>query len=70
MLKRLNKWFDKLSEFLAARKGLLILVGVLLVFLNLVLQFIAQPGWLISSNLFLHLGVIIALVGLLLAWAL
>jgi len=46
------------------------LIGIVLVFLNLVLQYILPPGWLTSSNLLLHLGIIIAIFGLMLAWAL
>jgi len=70
MGQKLNKFVDKLSEFLAARKGLLILIGIGLVLLNGGLQFFPQLGWLVNSNLFLHLGVVLALVGILLAWAL
>jgi uncharacterized membrane protein len=70
MLNRLNKFVDKLSEFLAARKGLLVLFGILLVVINFILQFFPQIGWLASSDLLLHLGIIIALIGILLAWAL
>lgn len=66
----ISRWLDLLSEFLAHRKGLLPLCGLLLVFLNLILQFILPGGWIITSNLFLHLGVMIAIFGLLLAWAL
>ncbi len=66
----ISRFIDRLSEFLAHRKGLLPLCGLLLVALNLLLQFVAAPGWVVSSNLFLHLGVAIAILGLLLAWAL
>ena len=69
-MQRLNKFLDKASEFLAHRKGLLILLGIGLILLNGILQFIAAPTWLVESNLLLHLGAIIALVGVLLAWAL
>jgi hypothetical protein len=66
----MSKLFDFLSDFLARRKGLLPLIGIVFVFLNLVLQFVLPPGWLTSSNLLLHLGIIIAIFGLMLAWAL
>ncbi len=66
----MSRMFDRLSEFLAHRKGLLPLVGLLLIIINLLLQFILPPGWLVSSNLFLHLGLIIAILGLMIAWAL
>jgi hypothetical protein len=70
MFRKLNKSVDQLSEFLAGRKGLLILIGILMVVVNLILQFVAQSHWLASSNLLLHLGIIIAFLGILLAWAL
>lgn len=66
----LNKFLDKASEFLAHRKGLLILLGICFILINGILQFTPAPAWLIESNLLLHLGAIIALVGVLLAWAL
>ena len=34
--------------------------------LNLLLQFIPQAGWLEQSNFFLHLGIILAIVGFML----
>ncbi len=66
----MSKLFDRLSEFLARRKGLLPLIGLVLIILNLVFQFLLPPGWLVSTNLFLHLGIIIAILGLMIAWAL
>lgn len=67
----MSKLLDFLSEFLAHRKGLLPLIGIGLIVLNLVLQFILPIGSLLTtSNLFLHLGLIVALLGLMLAWAL
>ncbi|MGC8856486.1 MAG: hypothetical protein ACP5QU_06790 [Anaerolineae bacterium] len=66
----MSKLLDQLSEYLAQRKGLLPLLGILLITLNLLLQFLLPPGWLTSSNLFLHLGAILAIFGIMLAWAL
>ncbi len=66
----MSKLLDYLSEFLAHRKGLLPLVGLGLITTNLVLQFLLPPGWLVSTNLLLHLGLILAIFGLMLAWAL
>jgi hypothetical protein len=70
MGQKLNTLVDSLSEFFAARKGLLILVGIILVVCNALLQFFPRIGWLGTSNLLLHLGIVIALIGVLLAWAL
>lgn len=70
MIQRLNQALDNLSEFLAHRKGLLPILGILLIICNIILQFFPGLGWVVQSNLFLHLGVIIAILGVLVAWAL
>jgi len=70
MISWLSKMLDHISEFLAHRKGLLPLVGLVFIITNFVLQFLLPPGWVTGSNLFLHLGLIIAILGLMLAWAL
>jgi hypothetical protein len=70
MLQRINRFLDYASDFLAARKGLLPLIGIVLVLVNAALQFIPGGGWLTDSNLLLHLGVVLAILGMLLAWAL
>lgn len=70
MVQRLNAFLDWASEFLAHRKGLLPMIGIALVIVNAILQFIPAAGWLADTNLLLHLGVVTALTGFLLAWAL
>ena len=69
-MKRLSKLVDRASDFFAHRKGLLPLLGILLVIINYILPFIFGLNLITGSNLFLHLGVIIAIFGMLLAWAL
>ena len=69
MISWLSKLIDILSDFLAHRKGLLPLLGLLFIIANLILQFVF-PGWLASTNLLLHVGLILAILGLMLAWAL
>ena len=66
----MSKLLDRLSEFLAHRKGLLPLLGIMLIIANLVVQFLFPPSWLVSTNLLLHAGLVIAIFGLMLAWAL
>ena len=66
----MSKLIDKLSEFLAHRKGLLPMLGLLFIFANLLLQFLPSLGWMTSSNVLLHIGLIVAIFGLMLAWAL
>ncbi len=67
-------WFshliDKASEYFAARKGLLPALGLLLVLVNAVLQFIPGIAGFAHTNLFLHLGIILAIIGFMLASAL
>ena len=66
----LSKLLDDLSEYFANRKGLLPLVGVGLVVLNFLLELIFPGAGITKVDLFLHLGVIVALLGLVLARAL
>ena len=69
-MKTLNSLLDRMSEFLAHRKGLLPMLGLLLVILNFAVQFLPAAGWIAQSDLLLHLGIILIGLGLLLAWAL
>ena len=63
----MSQFIDALSHFLAHRKGLLPLLGCLLVLANFMLR-LAMPGtWIASTDLLLHLGVLSAILGLLLA---
>ena len=66
----MSKLLDLLSEYLAHRKGLLPLIGIGFIIVNLIFQFVLPPFWLTTSNLLLHIGLIIAIIGLMLAWAL
>jgi len=70
MIEQFSTLLDRISEYLAHRKGLLPLMGILLVAVNAILQFIPAAGWLAQTNLLLHLGIILAILGFLLAWAL
>jgi hypothetical protein len=69
-MKRLSRLVDRASDFFAHRKGLLPLVGILLVIVNYVLPFLIGLNVVTQSNLFLHLGVIVAIFGIMLAAAL
>jgi hypothetical protein len=70
-MKWLSRLVDNASNYFARRKGLLPLIGILLVIVNYILPFIFGLDTLVTgSNLFLHLGVIIAIFGMMLAWAL
>jgi hypothetical protein len=66
----LSNFLDRASNYFASRKGLLPFIGLLLVICNILLVSIF-PEWGISRiNLALHLGVIIAIIGQMLAWVL
>ncbi len=69
MEKRFSLMLDDLSEFLARRKGLLPIIGILLIVVNFLFQII-PAGWISTSNLFLHLGIIVAVLGFMLGQAL
>jgi len=69
-MKWLSRLVDNASNYFAHRKGLLPLLGILLVIINFMLPFFMGPNFVTVSNLFLHLGVIIAIFGMMLAWAL
>ena len=69
-MKWLSKLVDNASNYFARRKGLLPLLGILLVIINFILPFIFGLNMITGSNLFLHLGVIVAIFGIMLAWAL
>lgn len=69
-MKWLSKLVDDASNYFAHRKGLLPLIGILLVIVNFILPFIFGLNLITGSNLFLHLGVVIAIFGLMLAGAL
>jgi hypothetical protein len=69
-MKRLSRLVDRASDFFAHRKGLLPLLGILLVIINYILPFLIGLNFVTQSNLFLHLGVIVSIFGIMLAAAL
>ncbi len=72
---RLNRLIDASGEYLAHRKGLLPLLGLALIVLNGLLGLLAAAlGWddffLVRQMCLLQIGVVVAIFGILLAWAL
>ena len=68
---------DQISEWLAHNKGLPVFAGVGLVLVNMVLSLFPSLsqvggflGWLVRTDLLLHLGVVVGLLGILLGDAL
>ncbi len=70
MLDAFNRFLDIVAEYLAHRKGLLPLLGLALIVINFFVVLIFPQGWLARTNFFLHVGLISAILGILLAWAL
>lgn len=63
----LNRLLDRASQFFGERPGFLPLLGLLLITLNLLAQFVVGTNsWWVESNILLHAGLITALIGLLL----
>ena len=61
------------SDYLAQRKGLPVLIGVGLMMISLVLNLLPPwpvVGWLAETDLLLHLGAILGVLGILLGDAL
>jgi hypothetical protein len=76
--RRVQKdWLDKTSGWLAHNKGLPVFAGAGLVLVNLALRLLPSLpeaggllGWLAHTDLLLHLGVVVALLGILVGDAL
>ena len=69
-MKKISQLLDKLSDYFAHRKGLLPMLGIVLILLNWVLQFFPGMDGFAETNTLLHFGTILAIVGIMLAWAL
>ncbi len=64
---------NRVSDYLARNKGLPVFLGVLLVILNYAVQFFPHTpvlGFLGTTNLLLHLGIVLGLLGILVGDAL
>ena len=61
---------DRLSGYIAEHKGVPVLIGVLLVIVNFIVGLLSPASWLPTTNLLLHLGVVVGLMGILLGDAL
>lgn len=61
---------DKSADFMAERPGFLPLLAIGFILLNFLLQIFPGSGWIVDSNLFLHFGLVIGIIGLLIIRAL
>lgn len=68
-MNKFSNFLSILANFLSTRKGLLLFISIGLVLLNFILG-LFMNNWITQVDLFLHLGVILGLIGILLAWAL
>lgn len=68
-MKNFSHFLSTLSNYFANRKGLLLFIAIALVILNFIIGLFLN-NWLTQSNFLLHLGIIIGLFGVLIAWAL
>jgi len=59
-----------LSNFLADRRGVPLILGFLMVLVNFFFQFVPALGWFAEYDVLLHLGVLFAVGGSLLSSAL
>jgi hypothetical protein len=66
----MSKFLDHASEFLAHRKGLLPIIGLILILINLIIRLFFPASFFAATDLLLHIGVIVAIFGLMLTWAL
>ena len=66
----LSALLDKLSEYLAGRKGLLPLLGTAMILVNFLLEIFLPGAYITRIDLFLHLGLILAIFGIVLGTAL
>jgi ABC-type amino acid transport system permease subunit len=68
----LSRILDGISDYVSAHRGVPVLIGVLLVVFNYLLLIIPgiQLGFVETTNLLLHVGVIVGLIGVLLGDAL
>ena len=61
---------DRVSAYIAEHKGVPVLLGLLLVIINFVIVLLSPGSWLATTNVLLHTGVVVGLMGILLGDAL
>ncbi len=69
-MKWLSRLVDNASDYFAHRKGLLPIIGMLMIVVNFFLPLVFGDNWFTNIDLFLHLGILVAIFGMMLAWAL
>jgi len=69
-MKKISDMLDKVSDIISKRKGLLPLIAIILILGNLALKISPNTYFIKEVDLLLHIGIVIAILGFLLAWAL
>lgn len=63
----INHYVDLIAKILSKKPGLMPAVGIACIVINFLLQIYPGSGnWVVDSNLFLHAGMVTAIVGILL----
>jgi len=62
MKKRFSSTLDKISDFFSQRKGLLPIVGIVLILCNFLLHLLDQ-NWFSQTEFLLHVGIVLAIFG-------
>ena len=70
MINSISNFLDLSSNYLATRKGLLPILGICLIILNFATVALFPDWFIAQTNLFMHIGLILAILGQMLAWAL
>jgi hypothetical protein len=63
----LAQFTTRVTNLLADKRGVPMILGFILVLLNFVLQFVPGLGWFVEYDVLLHLGALFAIGGSLLA---
>lgn len=70
MRKLLSDFLDIISGYFATRKGALVIYGMILIFINWIIAMLSPTSFLGYSNTFMHIGLLVAFLGILLKWIL
>jgi hypothetical protein len=67
MDRQINELVERANAFMARKPGILPLLGLTLIVLNLLLRIYPGPDWwIVRIDLFLHVGLVVSILGLLL----
>ena len=67
MIDGISNLIDRASNYLSDRKGLLPIIGIGLILGNLLVVILFSATWIAQTNILLHVGLIITILGFLIA---